>query len=105
MKILKTWMLLDGEHHLVDTIEYEGKFWLVTEWIDSRSEGWSMPARIILLDVLPHKRVASGNPADYVVEYPIPKSVFDGQIPKQSKYKFVVIERPEIRIYFPPGVH
>ncbi len=104
MKILKTWMVLDNEHHIVDTIEHEGKFWLVPGWLDRRDEGWSTPERIILLDVLPHKQIASGNPADFVVEYSIPKTVFDGQIPPQSEYRFVVIERPDIRVHFPAGV-
>lgn len=104
MKIFTTMVMLDNEIHSVDTIEYEGKFWLVPNWLDSRDEGWTMPERIVLLDTLPHKRIECGNP-DFLVEYSIPKSVFFGQIPKESKYNFVVIMHPDIRIYFPAGVH
>jgi hypothetical protein len=27
--ILKTWVLIGAEHHVVDTIEHAGKLWLV----------------------------------------------------------------------------
>lgn len=104
-KLLKTMVTLEGDIIRVDTIEHEGKLWLVPGWIDSPSEGWSSPERIILLDELPHQRMAPGNPADWVLNCPMPKAVFAGQIPKQSPYRFVVLERPDIKFHIPAGVH
>ncbi len=101
MEILKTMMAFsdgaDGIIYKVDTIEYEGKIWLVPEWLDNAVGGWRIPARIILLDVLPHQKTPDG-PVNFVLTYGIPKSVFfHGQIPPQSKYSFVVRECPDIR--------
>jgi hypothetical protein len=101
MKILKTMMAIsdaeDGRIYKVDTIEHEGKFWIVPEWIDNKVTGWSSPTRIILLDVLPHQK-SPGGPADFVLNYGMPKSVFyEGRIPPQPEHRFVVIENPDIK--------
>ena len=40
----------------VDTIEYEGKFWLVPEWNDTQDGEWTKPTRIICLEGLPFEK-------------------------------------------------
>jgi len=102
MKIFKTMMsfsdVAEGIIYKMDTIEYQGKMWLVPEWLDSPLRGWRMPARIICLDVLPHQKTSGTNaPADFVLNHGIPKSVCDGQIQTQAEDLFVVIERPDIK--------
>jgi hypothetical protein len=54
MKILKTLIqrVDDGELLAADTIEYEGKLWIVPEWLAGPTKGTEMPARIICLDNL-----------------------------------------------------
>jgi hypothetical protein len=99
MVILKTAVIFSdfatGKIYKVDTIEYEGKMWLVPEWLDSPKSGWQMPARIICLDGL-HYQKADGKEVDFVLNAGIPKSVFDGtQIPLGDRY--VVLERPGIQ--------
>jgi hypothetical protein len=100
MKILKTMMFFsdcdEGTIYKVDTIEYQGKRWLVPEWLDNAREGWRSPARIICIDLLKHQN-SPGGPADFVLNDGIPKAVFDGQIPPQSEGFYVVIERPDIK--------
>lgn len=100
-KILKTLIsfsdLDDGFLYRVDTIEYQGKFWLVPTWLDKPTEGWRIPERIICLDVLPHQKTGTSDPADFVLSHGIPKSVFDGRIPPQSEDSYIVVERPDIR--------
>jgi len=39
----------DGELLEADTIEYEGKLWIVPEWLAGPTKGTEMPARIICL--------------------------------------------------------
>lgn len=86
----------DGKIYKCDTIEFEGKMWLVPEWVDNPREGWRKPVRIICLDILPHQK-SPGGPADFVLNHGIPKSVFfDGQIPSPPEDLYVVIERPDI---------
>lgn len=96
-------MAVEGEAiiYMADTIEYEGKMWLVPEWLEAPSEGWKTPERIVCLDGFPHQKVESGVPADFVLNKPIPKDVLYGQIPKQSKYASLVIMRPDIKVSIP----
>lgn len=89
----------------IDTIEYDGKLWLVPEWLEAPTEGWKTPARIILLDSLDHQTESSGVPADYLLKSPMPRDVFEGRIPKGSEGEFVVIERPGVKIPIPRGIH
>jgi hypothetical protein len=95
----------DGLHHIeiMDVIEFEGQFWLVPEWLDNTSLEVTMPVRIISLATIRHSRSA-GYP-EFVVEDPIPKSVFDGLIQSPEARGFVVRERPDIRFPIPPSLH
>ena len=103
MNIFKTMAFFsnddNGKIYLVDTISYEGKMWLVPEWLDNPRGGWRKPTRIILLDILPHQKTQGGDShAHFVLNHGIPKSVFfDGQIPPQPEDYFVVIEGQDIQ--------
>lgn len=86
----------DGKLYKVDTIEHQGKMWIVSEWLDNPLAGLRKPTRIILLDLLPHQK-SSGGPADFVLNDGMPKYIFDGQPPRTPEdARFVVIERPDI---------
>ncbi len=94
-----------GEIFCIDTIEYDGKMWLVPRWLEAPSEGWKTPERIILLDSLDHQATPADFEADFVLNLPVPKDVFEGRIPKGSEGEFVVIERPDVKIPIPRGIH
>ncbi len=94
-----------GKIFEIDTIEYDGKMWLVPYWLEAPSEGWKTPARIILLDSLDHQAAPAGFEADFLLKLPMPKDVFEGRIPKKSEGEFVVIERPNVKILIPRGIH
>ena len=100
MKILKTMVsfsdLEDGSVYKMDTIEYQGKLWLVPEWTVDRVAGLTRPTRIICLDPLPHQKTPGG-PSDFVLNYGIPKSVCIGSRIAQEDL-FVVIESPDITV-------
>ncbi len=90
---------------LIDTIEYDGKMWLVPDWLEAPSEGWKTPARIILLDSLYHQPFPSGSRYDFLLKLPMPKDVFEGRIPKELEGEFVVKERPDVKFPIPRGIH
>jgi hypothetical protein len=107
MKILKTLMGFsdgDGTMFLADTIEYEGKYWLVPQWLEAPAEGWKRPARIVSLAPLKHQKSTMPG-IDFVLNVPIPKAVFDGEVPTGSGAQYVVIERPDISLPTPKGIH
>ena len=107
MKVFTTLVALEDSNQMLkaETIEHKGKLWLVPEWLEASNEGWRTPARIVLLDVLEYQRFETGEPADFVLNHPIPKTVFDGQVPEGSKDKYVVVELPGMRYPIPPSVH
>lgn len=100
MKILKTVVTFDDDSDLyrADTIEHQGQMWLVPEWTDSPAEGWRMPKRIVCLNTMPHERTDGMSGDDFVLQWRIPKCVFDGQIPTGTKAKYVIVENPDIRV-------
>ena len=110
MKILTTMVIISGDEttkgaiHKMDTIEHEGRFWLVPEWLDSQSEAWTMPARIILLDTLHHQK-SDGEQWDFVLNDPIPKAIVHGETEPEPDSQYFVVERPDIQFPKPPRIH
>ena len=84
----------------VDAIEYEGAIWLVPHWIEFLDEGVMKPTRIVRLDRLVHQK-ASVSGVEYLVNEPLPKSLFETQKPGQLAAQFVVIEAPDITVQIP----
>jgi len=86
----------------IETINFEGKTWLVPEWLDNKAEGWTTPKRIFrpLAKAAYQQRVAdlSGDLSELLTS-PIPISVLNGQIPPGRENEFVVVERPDVKIY------
>ena len=100
MNICKAHILVvdsNGIHtnDFMDVIEYDGKFWLVPDWLDNSDRTMSRPTRIVSMEKLRHSRTPGANP-EFVVEDPIPKFVFDGQIPPEQAGMYVVVEYPGI---------
>lgn len=89
------------------TIEHNGSFWLVPEWLEPKDEEWITPARIICLDGLVYQdfRGMPNAPFDLAVNIPIPKSVLGGHATLEESGRYKVIERPPIRYRKPPSVH
>jgi hypothetical protein len=70
----------------VDTIEYQGKFWLILRWIYPPSKEWREPQRLICISNLPHQdlRQRQQRPADFSVLLPLPKVLFEA-IPQPKR--------------------
>jgi hypothetical protein len=84
-------------HRSAEVIKYEGKFWLVPEWMDNINLGICKPVRIISLETMQH----SESRGFFVVEFPIPETVLLGV----ETEGFVVQERPPITFPIPPRPH
>ena len=111
MKLLKSMIQSgDGGVYEMDTVRHEGHFWLVPEWLEipnlaslyaddtgDESEKLIMPARIIQIDPLEHQKTEIHG-AQFVVTYPIPKSVLTGQTQTAEGVDYIVEERPHIHI-------
>lgn len=89
--------------HRMDVIEFEGKTWLVPEWLDMPSAQVTMPARIVLVDTLPHERAPGSD--QIVLTAPVPINVLEGRASPEQEARYVVVERPNIRLPIPGATH
>ncbi len=111
MKIYQTLVrfLEGGETTEVDTIEYEGKLWLVPEWFYMPTEGVTIPARIIQLDSLAYQIVESPivdcPNVDYVLNDPLSIKLLNGLTQTQEGLEVVVLIRPDIQIQSASSIH
>lgn len=103
MRIFHTLLAIgnDGYVYLMDTIEYEGRMWLVPAWLESLATGERKPERMIRLDNLPHQRIdPQDSPVDPPMHFrlvdPIPKSVLEGRVPAGLESVYVLLEAPKI---------
>lgn len=99
MQVFKTLVALEGTNRIVkvDTIRHDGRLWLVPEWIEVPSEGWSRPRRIVLLAEEAVEPTTTGG-ATFLLKTPMPKAVLDGLSRSGSAGEYVVVEEPEIRL-------
>lgn len=82
----------------IDGLEYDGRLWLVPEWLDIRDEGLTTPARRILMDALPHHRVRGQDLVRFIVNCQIPKAVLEGRTQSTPEREFHVETEPRIAI-------
>lgn len=94
----------DGEMHLVDTIEYQGQFWLVSSWNESRQGRWSKPVRIVSLATIPHQMSSGGGEPRGVVNYPIPKVLLQDvhALSPELAARYRVVDSPDITLPYLP---
>lgn len=93
----------NGGINTMDVIEYDGKTWLVPNWLDFHVEKVTRPERIVLLEVISHHRTPNSN--IITVDGPVPRSVFEGRIPTGQESRYVVIEQPDIPMPLPGTTH
>jgi hypothetical protein len=100
----KTMLFLDDsdEYFLCDTIRYQDKLWFVPEWLESRELKQMRPARIIALAGLAQASLVPG--IAWVLNAPIPKDVFYGEVQPPPTSGIVVVDRPEI-MFSAPHLH
>jgi len=87
-----------------DAIEHEGQIWLVPVWLESKTEAWSAPLRLICISAPPaglQLQKIEHEKADYNLNYPIPLADFLNEAPPETDHEFMVIERPALKIGHP----
>ena len=85
----------DGGLFKCDTIKWNGGLWLVPEWLEYPKENIAKPKRIVRMDRFQHQESQS-QVADYILNYPISKDAFDGNVPEVLKTLYEVIETPDL---------
>ena len=109
MTILKALIALadeDGSIFMADVIRHGGKLWIVPTWIETPSEGYKTPERIVCLDSLQHQQATRGtSQVDLFVSDPIPRAVLYGPDPPPRSGVFRVVLRPKVRFPIPRGIH
>ena len=108
VKLLKVMMSLEGEPRIFEcpAIDYDGAVWLVPRWLPTSEEGYLMPERLIQLDQFAHQKLGqTGDPADFAINFPVPKALFAGPISHELLAQFVVLDRPAIRVRAGGTVH
>jgi hypothetical protein len=107
-KLLKVLIALEGEPRIFEcaAIEHDGAVWLIPRWLPMPDEGYAMPERLIRLDQFAHQKLGQpGDPADFAINVPIPKALFEGPISSELKAQFVVLDRPDIRLRTGGALH
>lgn len=96
MQVFKTIVPTDDEILRMDTIEHQGLFWLVPQWIDTPRKGWSKPVRLVCLSLLHHQALKDDPDNHFFVNYPVPRAVLIGPIPPELSTQYVVIDLPDL---------
>jgi hypothetical protein len=101
-KILKTLVWIEGNAiEPIDTIEFEGKLWLVPLWNDRKGQAKTQPKRLIRLDSLEYQKEPPSSPYQFALSQKLPKSVFSDQFQQQEGESFEVLESPDIWLDLP----
>jgi hypothetical protein len=92
----------DGVIANCDAVEYRGTIWLVPKWLPFPNEGYGKPERMIRLDQFPHRWFdppTAGPPpfdgANFGINEPIPRALFDGELSSIIKINYVVLDKPD----------
>ena len=97
MHLSSTAVAVGNKIQTVDTIEYAGTLWLVTHWVDNPDGSVTMPARLVCLSLLPHQKT-NGSQHDYVLNKPLPKEIFDLDVPPPAETGLVVVDTMKIQM-------
>lgn len=95
----------DGKIYILQAIKREDGLWLIPSWLENPSEGWKIPERIIRVDPSEYEELGGDYPAEYHTKHPVPRAVLNGQSRTVEGISYDVVERPDIRIQIPPGIH
>ena len=103
MKIFKTAIAIEGMGVVctMDTIEYQGEFWLVPSWLEAAWDGWRMPAKIICLSRLHHAHTPGSGVGDFQLLVALAPSSLADPLEALQTNGYVVRERPDIRLPIP----
>ena len=82
MDVFKTMAFVyEGRHELLDTIQHEGKWWLVATYLQHPTTLHKVPERIIQLGSpkMPYQELPAGGSSRFLLNKSLPISVLDGE--------------------------
>jgi hypothetical protein len=95
-------ILEDGVSGPCSAVEYQDAIWLVPKWLPCSDAEYAKPERMIRLDQFRYQRidppVAGEGPlaeADFVIDDPIPRALFEAPLTPQLASRFSVLDRPD----------
>ncbi len=95
----QTALIIEGRSgvYYCDTIIYKNEPWIVLSWIRLQVGEPERPERIVRLAALKHQYCPDAHDYQYMINDPLPKSLFSGvNIPKHLEES--VIDLPEVSI-------
>jgi hypothetical protein len=88
-------------------VQYLGAIWLVPKWLPEPDGKHAKPERMIRLDQFRHQVFeppATGpdpwTGANFGLNDPLPRTLFDGVLTPQLKRQYVVLDRPDALFHF-----
>lgn len=95
----KTMVMLADKPGLVtiDTIECEGKLWLVPKWLEFPDERCSRPERMVRIDQFDHQEMPGWETAS-LLRKPIPTAVLHGVSDEQMPTGFEIRFQPDVSL-------
>ena len=105
--MLKTMLPVGGAMLQVDTIEFEGRYWLAPVWIVSPDQKTMRPLRLIAPKFAPGYAPPKGPEIlEIFQEMPLPKTLLEqGAIPEELQPAVEVRENPDISFPNPELSH
>jgi hypothetical protein len=88
-----------GKWFVIDTINYEDKWWLVYEWNEYIDRKYKKPKRIVLMDILGYTHNENVKGYDFRLCDRLRISYFQGPIDQLPK-KIIAIDNPDIQFSF-----
>ena len=92
----------DLSQFVADTVEYEGKWWIVPNRLEGPTANTRCPARIICTDDLGLTKAPASSQFDYVLASLLDRAVLEGRRVTQSPF---VIPRPDIILKLDTDFH
>ena len=96
MPIFKVLVPTEDSIQKAYAIEHEGSFWIVPGWFVQESTGLQKPARIVRVDHIRRIKVSPALGADFALDSPLPKILFDCSIAPTKDAGFDVRDSPPI---------
>jgi hypothetical protein len=98
--VLKCLVVVDRSLVMIDVIQYQKKFWLVPEWLDSADGQWCTPRRIICADRLRHydPRAIGTEAADFALDETLTEDLLNGTSISGKTSKYQIINAPGCRV-------
>ncbi len=101
--VWKCLAVIDTSLVLIDVIQYQNKFWLVPEWLDSPDGQWSRPRRIISVKKLQRYdlKAIGTEAADFALDETLAEDVLTGACSSGKASKYQIIDLPALRFRKP----